>query len=472
MMHKKIISLLIIVITVASVLSIPTFAADELRIQGVTASGGSFSVLIESGSADQIGYMIYDNFSLVCEGYESFSGGTSVSLNVPTEYLRAGMYKVTVWGVSGTTAGKFYSFDVQAGSWSGSLSVIPWTPGGQNERDYMASIKTPQAVLYADPLMVTQKASLKRFDRLFIMETSNPLVYYSFGYFLRGSEIQTVEDSGGYEKISNAEWFDGYIWSNTVRSVAFKEEMPKEIADLAHSRLGLNGIYTQNTGDALTGRWGVYSQDCSSFVYWVYKEFGLKMGAATADTEAAWHRGVASVKPEISVFDGLGAVTPFIESMDPENIQIWFEKVDPDTSISSPVNAVKFTKPTADIIDTLQPGDTLYFNHFTDIKIMISIWHPPVPGTEAVPADPETGFEGSPGSKGTPGYWGEPTATPATAQIVEPGTTYGVDHAAIYIGDGKYIHASGRGRNTIISELAPVLPEVVYIGRPLEIIPE
>jgi hypothetical protein len=90
----------------------------------------------------------------------------------------------------------------------------------------------------------------------------------------------------------------------------------------------------------------------------------------------------------------------------------------------------------------LVPGDTLFFNHYSDIFI----YSPGIP------------------------FLLPPRTWSVKMQIKESGTVYGVDHTAIYIGDGQYIHASGKGVNTTISQLAPKAHEIVLIGRPINAI--
>jgi hypothetical protein len=465
--------------------------AAEFRVTNVSAGATSMTATVQGGGVDKIGYMVYDTYSLVCEGEVTYDGRASVTLNVPTQWLKSGEYKVSVWGITGAKSGKIFSYDVLAGSWNGSLTINnSWLTAiySQQEKDYMTAIKTPQAVVYADSGMATRKASLKRNDRIFFFPTSNPLIYYISSRVIVGNEIKVIETANGYDQVGNWETLEGYIWANSVKSTTYKENAVKEVLNLALTRLGKNGIYTQVTGigNRLIGRWGPYSQDCSSFVYWVFKENGINIGGITADAQAIIRAMLPNgIRPylapraedEIKPFnwttkhitrDSLGyehiLAIPELNYIKTEEsfadyyyntksktvLAITMGHVDPNDSIvgtiemvgiaSGPGNIMGsvsvYKQPTITQIKQIQPGDTLYWNHFENITVWVQI------GLSTFMGIHESG------------------------QIREDGGL-GVDHTGIYIGGDQYeyIHASGKGSNTIISPLEGSMHGLILVGR-------
>gem|GEM_PF-5194873 len=392
--------------------------AVDLEFDGISASGSGLVAHVSTGNADMVGYMIHQDFTLICEGYESFGGG-DVALGAAVSHMKSGSYKVTVWGsdASGSNTGEFFTFDVTiAGGFSTSDITPQSSPSGlQPGQEELTAVKTPQAAIYSDRSLSNQAYSLKQYDRLFYKETLNPLVYYVYGYWIDGvPDIQEGGGSGGYDIITNTVWFDGYMYANSVLSHAFGEELPKEIVNLAYTRLGLQGIYSQHD------RWTQYSQDCSSFVYWVYREFGIPLGFATADGEVQWHLDTLADTPGVVVWS----------SADQYEVITGRQYYNED---GDAVTAVKFEYVDPNIIDSLEPGDTLFFNWFEDLH-----------------------------------YYDSHGDRQEVSYQVNQGNTYGTDHTGIYIGEGQYIHASGPEVNTIISPLLPDLQSVFLIGRPAE----
>lgn len=480
---QKIIAVAMAIACMAYILpAMSAYADDGLRFQGISTSGSSLTAIVEGGSATSVGYMVYDNYTLVCEGSIPYSSGNAI-LPVQASFLRAGRYKVSVWGDGGTSNGRVYTFDANIGSWNGALLPQSWATSSpsQAERSYMVAIKTPQATVYGDAAMTAEKYTLKKHDRLFYMPTNNPLIHYVFGYLVSGDSIQT-ENEGEYKRVSNTFFYDGYIWANSIQSVLFDEDIKKELVELAYTRLGLNGIYSMNTGNAQTGRWGLHTQDCSSYMWWLYKEYGLMMSGTTAGPEAVWcqDEGVAiydqteTIKPLVKSGDG-GNLADYISADMADLYYTTYYYQSPNDSLTDattklqdyrnttkgPYRAVVdgFEAPDGNVIrseplnysvvSNLQPSDTLYFNHYEDVVFEIIcreftlvgwVYYHFVFGRQA--------------------------------QIEEVGSKYGIDHTAMYIDNSKYIHASGRAVNTVISDLTYAnIKSVIAIGRPIDAMP-
>ena len=457
-------------------LAMPAAASSGIDIRINSASPGTGSVKLSvspgAGGASHIVYMIHEGYTLVAEGRVSYSGTLTVSLPVQTNRMRPAEYKLTAWGEdSAGRAGRMYSFDVMMGGGSGYLVTAPvdlnyhGPPPWQNA---LKAIKTPFANVYSDSTMTNVVVQLQKHNRVFYWPTDNDLIYYVRTYLLPNEVTLTEAEICGASgrqrfKISNAEYFDGFIYANAIMSetLFLPEEIALEAIGLGYSRIGIHGLYSQ------LDRYSFFRVDCSSFVYWCYKEFGMNFGgAAIADTIVDYLYLQGAINPDAIVFSLLDVGDPGLEVIQAEAFLRTddFSEADENKAI-----AVSYSWPTDadfDLLELLKPGDVIGFNYPKNL------WYWRILTDDEAQ---EIIDDGGSVDELADGTFRVRTALNNTRSIEVAQNIHGVDHVGIYVGNGRLIHTTGgfssdddedeiSGSHVAVTDL--LLPSIVFAGRP------
>ena len=472
---KKII---LLILTLAVILAVPAAASGSagFRITSASPSTGGVTLAISPGTGgySRIDYMVHLDHTLVDEGSVGYSGGSTALLPVPVGSMKNGEYKVTAWGSGGAGTGRMFVFDVLMGGASGGLLAVPGSyTAPEHERFKLRAVKTPYATVYTDLSMSEPSVQLQKHDRVYWRETSNPNIYWVNGYLLPDEielEMAPFRSPTGkaYYEVKNAVEFVGYMYSNAIMSENLyrPEEIAMEATGLAHSRIGRHGIYSN------INRFEYLYVDCSSFVYWCYKEFGLDFGVTTAGSITQYLYSHKNSNPDVVVYNLIDDMEIIVDEEVYRNID--------DKPVEAAVHYP--TRDVALLMELLEPGDILSFNYPNHL------WYMGYPED-----DEDSDDEVSEDDGGDEDDEEEPEPvkvrielenTQALEMILENDgydmgdVTFGVDHVAIYIGDGKIIHTTGFITGVEEEDLEEVstvkvhelslyhLEAVIFAGRP------
>jgi cell wall-associated NlpC family hydrolase len=417
----------------------PAAAAGDFTVKGVSAASGGMSVIVgnSAGGWSKLGYTVYQKQSVVAQGFVPYGGGSSAYLPVPTSQFASDVYRVSVWGSSsdGSVTSEFFSFDVPMGNniEASSVNVLPYS--FTDRHAFFRSVTVPYADVFETASMTSVKKTLRRFERVYTYPTTHPQIVYAEYYYLpEGEEPEYGDDPGDtrWEYITNLRWGSGYMYKSAIRSEVFGRDAVREFVEYCYSRIGTKGVYNQNR------RFDDFYSDCSSLVWNAANHIGINMGGATtADDEATYMSAHSSAvvystldtlkNPPVMLYERVG------ESYKPR--PRWkLIKLPVKDGTSPAVPGVR----EKDITELLEPGDTVHYSYTKEAYYM----------------DPEDG----------PTYWGR-------VIDVEEGSSYGIDHVSVYIGDNKIIHSSDRGKNTLIVNVRDVdLTSVIFVGRPVNLL--
>ena len=212
---------------------------------------------------------------------------------------------VSAWAAdeTGKPVGRTYSYNLYLGS--NNAVVLPAKFDRDNPLDRIFAVKSPYAGVYSDTSLTRVTRTLVRNDRVIIEKTSNPQILYVEGAVLKkdwGAFLKRPQNDGDrYELEDGAfEKFTGYMYRSAFELPSFHntKNLAHEIADTAHSRLGVNGLYDQDK------RAELYYADCSSFVYWAYRQYGFTFGGNyTAGVQGEYLSARGEEHEEVAVLD-------------------------------------------------------------------------------------------------------------------------------------------------------------------------
>ena len=442
----------------------------ELPIYSVTAdeSGVTANIGYGNGHAYKIAYIVYKDYAKVCEGTNNcfiLNETGDVRLSVPVDNLWPDTYRLVVYGLDQTlkNAGPMYTFDITMGTCGtrniNQKTVTVLAPPDAQSR--LITCKAPYANVYVGPDMRKVSGSIKQYDRVYWAPTSNPLIYYIRAYSIPGQpewtkEVESVgQYTGMYWSVKNTYESTGYVYAGALGRGDTSENIVEDAIKIAYKRLGVDGLYSQSK------RWEYFWADCSSLVWWAYKEAGVAMRATTAESMALFLDSTSCVTYNVHKTREVMLDRDYYDSFGYSIVPVTYPETENMESEA--------------FLELLQPGDLLFFNNKGPAYYIEE---------ELEPIDMETiDFEIDPDDPTIVQDEDDPEAyyrivikhkllshAIQALEVDEDGNYYaGIDHVGLYIGNGKMIHASSVGfpPMTVIADLSLYnMQNVVFVGRP------
>lgn len=447
-MLKKIIISFLALIMAFSMTVVALAKPDDLKVTNISVDGNIVTASVTGG--EKVCFMVYKDFNIVYQG-EAKIAGANANLNIPAHALKRGSYKISAWCVDGERQGDVTTFTVSLGSGSGDISfgATKQNPlfysGILGELNistpvYSRSVMIPYASVYSDTSMSREIAQLTRHQFV-------EIEWYNSGIAKVHYDIQSGKGTTSVVDDINAEYTaegdlqgTGYMYMSAFAQpiVATESDGEREVVELAYSRLGTKGVYSQ------AKRYQSVYLDCSSLCAWAYYQIGYKIYNGGSNCNAI--ANFMEDHPDAVVWQAEYQRPACIPEAATE-IAFWSDayNISDAEGRTAAVEVVEtFPNDINKIKSLLKPGDIIMFNWEADVRYsFIDKSGRLIEGEDKLMVVQET-------------------------QDLETALEkYGYDHAAIYIGEGKIIEASGPQTNTISSELIECAPYVVAVYRPL-----
>lgn len=338
---------------------------------------------------------------------------------LPVRQIGKGMYEIEISFYD--AAGKLLETCKGGPAQIGVSSPIPpldneGTPG-LNDPSRSRAIMQPYAKVYATSSLTGEPvAELKRHDIVNVVNISgnvaqvNIIIQSGDGTISNAGEVDAIYNGEGDKVISN-----GYIDVHAFELAdgsgsAFFDlaNLQREVAELAYSRLGIRGVYSQ------ARRYQDYYLDCAALATWCWYQVGVDMSnGGTGGTNCTGLIGWADSmgddytvwKAEISHDAAAAEIQAYKDSFpscscDRNGGSCSCSSIDPITGSSVPdcdcnftPDALRFgeskygpigeedlitytTSVDADVYASLQPGDLIFFNYMESLTCQYEDWIP------------------------------------------------------------------------------------------------
>lgn len=345
-------------------------AADWFSLTKV--DNGIISVSYSDVMAGKLVYSIYRDGELVNIGQTEVQGHTESEVGLPSNKLPIDEYEVTVAyynGANAKVAEESIVLTLGVSSPTPSSNNVNGTYLSANPIDTMKAIMVPYAKVYANASLTgTPVAELKRHDLVRIHSITNGIAAISYQIQSGDGYITKDDDTNATYHGTNDLSGNGYINASAfeVQPVTYDMDQQREAVELAYTRLGTRGVYSQNK------RYLDFYLDCAALVCWCWHQVGVNIynGSYTScNGIASWAEsktGSDNVILWASTEDYLGAAMdiasnkcsggPYggdgtITSFDAPNTF-------PESKVVNYIDDIS-----RDVWDKLEPGDIIFFNH-------------------------------------------------------------------------------------------------------------
>ena len=300
---------------------------------------------------------------------------------------------------------------------------------------------TPYASVYSDISMSHEVAQLTRHEFVMVEWYNDGIAKVRYNIQSGKGTSHQVDDLNGEYVGTGDLTGTGYMYTNAfaIPIVATQEDGQREVCELAYSRLGTKGVYSQ------TKRYLDVYLDCSALCAWAYYQIGYQIYAGS------WSNcvGIGNYlkdHPDAIVWEA-GYQQPSCIPEGATNISFSSDQYNAAGGAPAVEPAEIFPGSKSEMEAILEPGDVIMFNHYAPTTCTYTITENGIP---------------------------QEVSKTEHLMVVQDASTleeayekFGFDHAALYIGDGKIIESSSPSQNTLVSELAGRTNEIVAVYRPL-----
>ena len=380
-MRKKIGSLLLGVYMVFTLMP-TTVLAYGIEINSISVENGIAVIEMASASQGELKIKIYSDAATVFEKTVALSGSTA-EVNLPIRNIPLGVYTVaatyigsngaqgtskSITATIGSSSTPVYTSDTQYANSSSNIFNNMQTPG------FSRAIMVPYTTVYNSSAMAGKVAELKRLDIVNVLSHNDTVAYVEYTIQSGNGTISVVDDVNAQYDSSDDIRGTGYVYMSSFQTSAkTDEDKQREVVELAYSRLGIRGVYSQNW------RYVSYYLDCSAMASWCWYQVGIDFGLwTTCNGLYHWAEGITD--KDVIVWDAVenpelaqNVIEDYREANehhpsddpddDPEPCDCVFEFVNGDKTYSQ-AQITSYEKMFSfDIFEKLEPGDILLFNY-------------------------------------------------------------------------------------------------------------
>ena len=344
--------------------SVPAHAAGG-TITDVSYADGIIEVTLSGENDNTVSLTLYmDGAAIYMKTAEAEEGRVQIPL--PVRNLPLGSYTASV-SCSGDSAGS-RSLTIVTGTESpvamgGSYhSYTPQTPATSR------AVMVPYAKVFASDSMTGEPlAELKRHDLVSILSDNGSISHVKCIIQSGNGSITNIDNTNAEYHSADDLVVTGYMYNTSfsLPSTGQEPDLQREVAELAYTRLGLKGVYSQ------ARRYIDYYTDCSALASWCWYQVGIDFTnfgtacngiAAWADSQTEnvilWDGAEENATPQAD-FASYKAANGIMDDL---YFTGSFDGTLPETSIVSYMQAVDQS-----VFAALEPGDLIFFNYYRDI---------------------------------------------------------------------------------------------------------
>lgn len=342
----------------------PALAAGG-AISDVSFTDGIIDVTLSDGADCTVTLELYLDGSVIYTKSTDASGGTA-QIPLPVRSLPRGTYTVSITcsgGIDGSSSLTITTgIDTPVAMGGSYTSYTPQTPATSR------AVMVPYAKVFASDSMTGEPlAELKRHDLVSILSDNGAISHVKCIIQSGNGSITNIDSTNAEYQSSDDLVVTGYMYNTSfsLPSTSQQPDLQREVAELAYTRLGLKGIYSQ------AKRYIDYYTDCSALASWCWYQVGIDFTsfgtacngiAAWADNQSEnvilWDGVEENATPQAD-FSSYKAANGILDDL---YFTGSFDGSLPETSIVSYMQTVD-----QDVFEALEPGDLIFFNYYRDI---------------------------------------------------------------------------------------------------------
>ena len=284
-MSKKIISFLLCAFMMINLIA-PYSKAYGVEINTISIEDGIATIEMASNIDGEIRLKIYDDATTIYIDVFELNNG-KVEIGLPIRSIPYGEYNISATyirdeqeGVTKTTSAVFGTNNTPI--YSGN-TTYGQTPG------FSRAVMTPYAGVYESASMGTKVVELKRLDIVNVLSHNDSIALVEYVIQSGDGTITIVDKLNASYDSSNDIRGVGYMYMSSFQTSSKNDEdKQREVVELAYSRLGSRGVYSQNK------RYIGYYLDCSALASWCWYQVGVDFGTWTSCNGIYnWAKGTA-----------------------------------------------------------------------------------------------------------------------------------------------------------------------------------
>lgn len=345
---------------------LPVYAAAP-SIADLSEQDGIITVSLSEKVEGKISIVLYQGASAVYQN-EQAASSAQVQIPLPVRRLPKGDYTATIFFTDNNgNASEIRSLSIKTGTDTpidlGGGTYVPYpsqTPATSR------AVMVPYAKLYASDSMVGEPlAELKRHDLVSVISDNGTVSYVKCIVQSGNGTITHIDKTNAEYSSPDDLVVTGYMYNSSfsLPLTTIAPDLQREVVELAYSRLGLKGVYSQ------AKRYVDYYTDCSALASWCWYQVGVDFTnyGTSCNGIASWAK---SQRENVILWDGGEEPVDFEDYKDDNGIteDLTFTGTSFDGELSEE-SIVTYTQ-TVDqgVFESLKPGDLIFFNYARDIE--------------------------------------------------------------------------------------------------------
>lgn len=345
---------------------------------------GVVTVSFPDGAQGSVQLRIYSEAGTIYSSPEKPIDGDSAAFGLPLRSIPLGEYKLAASHSDGEETsektmtitlgnpGEVVFTPSQSYAYStGALLSTGQTPG------FCRAVMTPYATVYTSASMTGKQAELKRMDLVNVLSCNDVIAKVQYTIQSGNGYITKVDGKNALYHPVDDKTGVGYMYMSAFRSPdKTAEDMQREAVELAYTRLGMRGVYSQSR------RYIGYYLDCAALCSWCWymvsnDAINTDFGSWTSCT-GIWNWANGITDRNVIVWDAEPdpeATSAWISDYreanahgeeEPCDCELLFVRSNGDVYTENEVVVYKKTF-TYDLFEKMEPGDIILFNYTRNV---------------------------------------------------------------------------------------------------------